>query len=45
MTQQSQLWYLSKEIQNSNLKTFVYPHANWSIIYNSRGMEATYVHW
>ena len=35
--------YLSKEIQNTNLKRPMHPPVHCSIIYSSQAMEATYV--
>ena len=33
--------YLSKEIQNANLKRYMLPYVHCSIIYSSQDMEAT----
>ena len=32
--------YLSKEIQNTNLKSYMHPYDHWSVIYNSQDIEA-----
>ena len=33
--------YLSKENENTNSKTYIYPYVHCSVIYNSQDIEAT----
>ena len=37
--------YLLKEGKNTNLKSYMYSHVHWSIIYNNQDIEITCVHW
>ena len=44
MTQQSHSWvYIRKKKKNPNSKRYMHPNVPSSIIYDSQGMEATYV--
>ena len=35
--------YLSKENENTNLKSYMHPYVFWNIVYNNQSMEATSV--
>ena len=34
---------LSRENENTNVKNYIHPHVQYSIIYNSQDMQTTYV--
>ena len=36
-------WHISQEIQNTNLKKYMYPYVHCSVLYISRDMEAIHM--